>query len=313
VGIVGARRRRQGLGPFVARDLVAAGAEVPCFVATSEASREAALPELRAHAGLSPRGYLDLDEMLAAERLDAVAILSPAEHHARHLERCAAAGVHVLCEKPFVWEVEDPRGRTAALLADFAARRRLVWENCQWPWTLPAFEQLHPGGLDAPPRHFAMELEPISRGIRMLGDALPHPLSLLQRLCPGEAPRARAARFESGGPDCTTLRFDYETDEWRCAVEVRLQRRGTGLRHAAYALDGRRARRVVSPEGYRLSFADSDRSVPIADPLTGLVADFVEALRTADAGPGGAPDRAREIQERMDLLVSLTNAYEELP
>jgi predicted dehydrogenase len=315
VGLVGARRRRQGLGPFVARDLVAAGAEVACFVATSEASREAALPDLRSFAGLSPRGYLDLREMLAAESLDALAILSPPECHAGHLELAAEAGVHVLCEKPFVWEVDDPRSRTATLLEAFAERRRIVWENCQWPYTLAGFEALHPGGLATPPRRFEMELEPISRGLRMLGDALPHPISLLQRLCPGTAPRAEGVRVEREGPGAglTTIRFDYETDSWGCQVQVRLRRRESGLRAAAYAIDGRRARRVVSPDGYRLSFADSDRSVPIADPLSELVADFVEALRASGSGQGSAPPQAREIQERMDLLVALTTAYEESP
>lgn len=317
VGLVGARRRRQGLGPFVARDLVAAGAEVPCFVATSEATREAALPELRAFAGIAPRGYLDLAEMLAREPLDALAILSPPEHHAGHLALALDAGVHVLCEKPFVWDVPDPGARTAELLAAFAARECIVWENCQWPLTLASFETLHPGGLDRPPRRFEMELEPISSGLRMLADALPHPLSLLQRLVPGRAPRVGKLEVlhEAVDPDLTTLRFDYETDAWSCAVAVRLRRRESGLRHAAYALDGRRARRVVSPEGYRLSFADADRSVPIADPLTRLVADFVQALRGAGSGPGAgdAPRVARDIQERMDLLVALAAAYEKSP
>ena len=40
VGIIGARRRRQGLGPFVARDLRAAGAEIPCFLATRAETRD---------------------------------------------------------------------------------------------------------------------------------------------------------------------------------------------------------------------------------------------------------------------------------
>ena len=51
VGLIGARRRRQGLGPFVARDLVAAGASVPCFLGTSEETLEAARRELEERAG----------------------------------------------------------------------------------------------------------------------------------------------------------------------------------------------------------------------------------------------------------------------
>ena len=74
---------------------------------------------MQGRARIEPRGYLDLASMLAEERLDAVAILSPAEHHAEHLAQAAAAGVHVLCEKPFVWGVTDPAGRAGRLLLGF--------------------------------------------------------------------------------------------------------------------------------------------------------------------------------------------------
>lgn len=311
VGLVGARRRRQGLGPFVARDLVAAGAEVPCFVATSEATLRSALPALREYAGISPRGYLDLRAMLEAESLDALAILSPPEFHARHLEIAAEAGLHVLCEKPFVWDDPDPLGRCRALLEAFTSQRLLVWENCQWPYTLTGFEALHPGGLAHPPRHFEMELAPISSGRKMLGDALPHPISLLQTLCPGGSARAEAVQVhrETSDASALTLRFQYRTDAHSCEVEIRLERSEAPPRRAAYAIDGQRARRVVSPQGYQLSFADSDRSVPIADPLAQLVADFVAALRSA--GHDGAMARAHQIQERQHLLIALVNAYEE--
>ena len=58
---------RQGLGPFVARDLVAAGAEIPCFLVTRESSLTPALADLERHAGVSPRGYWDAERMLDAE------------------------------------------------------------------------------------------------------------------------------------------------------------------------------------------------------------------------------------------------------
>ncbi len=42
VGLIGARRKRQGLGPFVARDLRAAGVEVACLLGTSPETARAA-------------------------------------------------------------------------------------------------------------------------------------------------------------------------------------------------------------------------------------------------------------------------------
>lgn len=309
VGIVGARRRRQGLGPFVARDLVAAGAQVPCFLVTRPESVAPAQAALFEAARIEPRAYLDLAEMLARERLDALAILSPAEHHAEHLDAAAGAGLHVLCEKPFVWQVPDPAARARELLEAFGAKGLLVFENCQWPCTLPAFECLHPGALDAPPRRFEMELVPRSRGLQSLADALPHALSLLQALVPGEQVRVEGIGFSTRDPasDRLTVRFRYRTESHTCDAEVSLARGETLPRHAAYALDGRRARRVVTPPDYRLSFEDAGRSVPIADPLTQLVSEFVATVM--DAPRGTASPRARRIHQRMQLLAALAAAY----
>ena len=46
IAIVGARRVRQGLGPFVTRHLVSLGAEVPAFLGTSASTIDVAAREL---------------------------------------------------------------------------------------------------------------------------------------------------------------------------------------------------------------------------------------------------------------------------
>ena len=308
VAVIGARRVRQGLGPFVARDLRAAGAEVPCFLATRPESVEEAARGLRDIAGLDARGYVDLDELIAREAPDALAILSPAETHAEILEQAALAGLHVLCEKPFIWEGADAVARCREILAAFEGAERLVWENCQWPYALPAFEALHPGGLDEPPRRFEMELQPASRGRQSLADALPHPLSLLQALSPGE-PEIRDVWFStrSEQAESMSLGFLYGVDGHDVEVEVKLSSSGKTPRRAAFCIDGRGAERLVSGADYRLSLAAADRSVPLADPLTELVADFVDALRGASHATENP--RAREIAQRMQLLMDVVSAY----
>jgi predicted dehydrogenase len=309
VGIVGARRVRQGLGPFVARDLVAAGAEVPCFSVTSERSIGPALVEIERFAGVSPRGYVDVDRMLEEESIDALAILSPSETHAEHLWRAARRGLAVLCEKPLVWGTPDLATAASEIAAAFAERDLLLYENCQWPCALPAFERLHPGALAAPPRRFSMELQPASHGLGALGDSLPHPLSLLQVLVPGDAPAVEEFRAEPHpGPDPRlTLQFRYRSGGRSCDVVVVLWYSDLVPRRAALAIDGRSASRVVIPKTYQLSFAASGRTVPIDDPLSILVADFVARLRASDEADRRS--RARDIDQRMRLLAELAGAY----
>ncbi len=306
---MGAGRRRQGLGPFVARDLVAAGAEIPGFVVTSAESRDAVTRAWAADFGIESRGHLDLASLLRAGRLDAIAILSPAETHERHLEAALEAGLHVLCEKPFVWGRPElgPTARRLALAFD--ARGLLLWENCQWPYALPAFERLHPGALSGAPRRLAMRLQPASRGAQMLGDSVPHLLSLIQALLPGGAGRIERLRFTGVGPDSDRLDlgFRWHSGDRELEVEIELRRSDRHPRQACLEIDGRRAERLVAADGYRLSFAADGRTVPLPDPLTLLVADFVRALPAS--GERATASRSREIAERMELLERIVAGY----
>jgi predicted dehydrogenase len=310
VGLIGARRRRQGLGPFVARDLVAAGASVPCFLGTSEETLEAARRELEERAGVVARGYVDVDQMLAREALDAVAILSPAETHEVHLDSALAAGLHVLCEKPFVWGGRGLASRAADWTGRFSEAGLLIRENCQWPYTLPAFGELHPEALDESPTHFSMRLSPASSGVQMLGDSLPHALSLLQSLAPGDDASVESPRFSRASSSAASLRveFSYRTSGAAVAAEVDLIPSDAFPRPAGYGVNGRWAERKVDAADYSIAFAAGGREVPVQDPLGLRIEAFVrelESVRHAETGP-----QALEIVQRMELLESLVLAWE---
>lgn len=304
VGIIGARRKHQGLGPFVARHLAAAGASVPCFAGTSEASVAEAQRELARELGAAPAGYTDVRRMLAEQRLDALAVLTPVEHHAEGLELALEHGLATLCEKPLVWGDARALARGRALVGAFSARGVLLVENCQWPYTLRCFEALHPGALARPPRRFEMHLSPASSGERMLVDALPHFLSLLQAL--GREPAAELAdvRFSTRAPDASALELALAWKTRSAAIEARFALRSSERlpRAAGYAIDGLRAERHVSLPDYAQRFADGEREVPLADPLALLVADFAAALRGGRADPG-EPARIAFRLEALDRIV----------
>ncbi|NQZ96379.1 MAG: Gfo/Idh/MocA family oxidoreductase [Myxococcales bacterium] len=308
VGVIGARRRRQGLGPFVVRDLIAAGAEVPCFVGTSAETLKETASALAVDSGVDARGYLDLHDMLGAERLDALAVLSPAETHEVYLDAASRAGLHVLCEKPFLWKSCVPAERGRAILDRFAAAKRVVVENCPWPWTLPAWASLHPRRRSAAPSTFEMFLEPADSGLQMLGDSLPHALSLLQALIPGNAPRLDRVRYEGDpwdGPIVAAFRFRSGGHATRCRVV--LSPSAARPRRAGFVTDGQRAERRVVPGSYEITFSDGDRSVPVPDPMPRLVADFVSRVRRSTVERERA-ERAR-IGDRLRLLDNLVRHY----
>ncbi|MEE9281455.1 MAG: Gfo/Idh/MocA family oxidoreductase [Myxococcota bacterium] len=307
VGLIGARRKRQGLGPFVARDLRAAGAEVSCVLGTRGDTAEAAVRQLAEACGVEARGYTDLEQMLRAERLDAIAILSPSETHEAYLERALLAGLHVLCEKPLVWGGTALARRASSFVERYAERGLLLWENCQWPYTLPAFRELHPGAPTGAPERFAMRLSPNSTDLQALGDAMPHPLSLLQAIVAAGPGRIGTPSFEA---DDARLRvsFEYAAGDAHVAVEVELVRAHEVPRVAAYALDGCWVHRRVRLPDYEICFGCDDRLTGPLDPLSELIRAFVGELETL--GSGSAP-RSSALADRLEMLETLVLAFAE--
>ena len=61
-----------------------------------------------------PAAYEDLAEMLKAEKLDAVSVVTPDSAHCGPVLQCIADGLHVMCEKPLADNIADAKRMAAA-------------------------------------------------------------------------------------------------------------------------------------------------------------------------------------------------------
>ena len=74
------------------------------------------IAKVRALQGHTPKGYADIDEMLATEKgLDAVIVATPDFWHSPHTVKCLEAGLHVYCEKMMSNTIEGARSMVAAM------------------------------------------------------------------------------------------------------------------------------------------------------------------------------------------------------
>ena len=136
--IVGARRRKQGLGEFIAQYFHEQGAEICGIVGTSSASVEEAAHHLQQQYGITTRGFTELADAIEQANPTVVVIASPNGVHRQHLEVVASAGISCLCEKPLYWN----EGKTfepdevESLVERFCGEGQLLQLVTQWPETL---------------------------------------------------------------------------------------------------------------------------------------------------------------------------------
>ena len=332
IALIGARRARQGLGPFVARFLQAAGAEVCAHVGWRPETLSTTSDALQAVLDHPCPGYLDLAELHRDLGVHGVAILCPPEYHGAYLDQAAALGLHVLCEKPFTLE-RGPQGidlqsGVAERLHAFHTRGLWVEENCQWPHVLPSLRRLaRLVGVDpkASVHRFAMGLSPSASGVTMGIDSLSHPLSVLQALRPGPqtvqdvSVQARPGtsdtshgfeiRFRFGSPapypsqSSTSGNAPLSPIECRVVLEDSPQR----PRPAWIQINDLRADRVVRAEDYAIFLQAGPSQVSVPDPLEAHLQGFVERLGQVLAGAPVSPSEA--ILHRAQWMQQLIQAF----
>lgn len=82
----------------------------------SNYNRQRGMGQVRAHQGDAPKGYMDIDEMLATEKgLDAAVVATPDFWHSPHTVKCLEAGLNVYCEKMMSNTIDGARAMVKAM------------------------------------------------------------------------------------------------------------------------------------------------------------------------------------------------------
>jgi len=281
VGVVGAARTRQGLGPFLARWFERGGARVLGVSGRDAARARAAASALAGQLGHDVGAYPDA-RALAAD-VDLLVVACPVEGHLAGLDAALAAGVACLCEKPLVsWQQV---GLGLERVAAFRRRGLLLAENCQWPYALTVVDALQPELRAAPLRSLEMRLSPAEQGPAMVEDSLSHVLSLLQALAPlpADAAVCDVTQTDGGvGAAQNVVRFRVLGGAAPIEVGLHLRVCREQPRPAWFAVDGARFERRIDAD-YAISFrADDGRVAKVQDPLASLVYGLLDDLSRND-------------------------------
>ncbi len=274
IGIIGARKSRNGIGEYIGKFFHQHGAHVVCVLGTTIETAAEASEALKRY-GISARQYGNFADMAAEEDLDAVVIASPPQTHLPYLKACIDNGLSVFCEKPFLDPGSEETGDTLTELFRLSRQKEAVIAmNSQWPFCLPSYEQLC-GRIDrAGAGRFSMRLSPLCTGADMIPDSVPHCLSLLySALGKGEI----AEILFDEGPGRMDIRFAYVSRNLPCEVSLSLVQERTQPRTMSFGFNDRIAERIIDTATYGIRLSSGGNEMPVPDPLELSVRDFIDA------------------------------------
>jgi len=188
VAIIGA----SGIGKNHAAWFAKNDAEVCAFAGSSTESLQATRGVLQSKLGYAPRGYVEISELLETEKPGAVCVASPPHWHFQHAKLCLENGVHVLCEKPLVYDSKLASEQLISQSRELCelAKARGVLLATQMQYSFLAEKIYEMVNVSAEKINtFAMEME--TKNLPSGGshetiwiELASHPLSVLQKLFP---------------------------------------------------------------------------------------------------------------------------------
>jgi predicted dehydrogenase len=276
VSIIGAGRKRNGIGEYIGKYFHKNGAKVISVLGTTEESSHKASVALRRY-GIEANPSTDFYEMVEGERPDAVVIASPSSTHYGYMVNCVDLGFHIFCEKPFVQPgIDDPKSKVEGILEKAREKELTVAMNSQWPFAIKYYKKICGEVEIKKSSRFFILMSPFCSGKEMISEAVPHALSLLYVLLGrGEI---LDLEVESVKQEEMIIRFKYLSGARDCAVLIKLVRREQQPRDFQFGWNGKIVRRSLNLKNYDIYLSYGNKKLKIADPLELSVRDFIEAV-----------------------------------
>ena len=305
ISIIGAGRTRNGIGEYIGKYFHKHGGRVTSVLGTTDKTSLQASLALRKY-GIEAHPYIDFNEMVKIEKPDAAVIASPSSTHYEYLLKCIDSGLHIFCEKPFIWNDDmDPRKMVEEISGKAFEKKLTIAMNSQWPFSIDLYEAICGKIVIQKSNTFFIGMSPPVPGRDMIRESVPHALSLLYCLLGiGEIDDLN---FETNGEREISIRFGYQSETQACDVFIQLRFLETPPRPFSFGLNDRIVFRSLDLENYEIFFNYGGKKMKIIDPLELSVKNFMEAVEKGEEPFIGT----LHILHNMSLLKEIEDRYNE--
>jgi len=264
------------IGKFHVREFKNAGCEVVAILGSSAKSVEKTAEELYNMFCVEVKQYHNLTRLLKNEKPDVVSICTPSEMHSKQIKQCLEYDLHILCEKPLVFDSKYKNYKIAQdLIKTSKKRKKVLTVNTQWPSVLDKLNLKY-----KKINSFTMYMEPPGFGeTTIISESVPHMNSMLIKLT--NSREATDFRFYKSEEDLK-IKFNYKNNNNICKVIYYIKPKQERPRKINFSINGQEYRREVTREN-RHFIVSKNMKLEIEDPLKVSIRKFIEAIH------GGEP------------------------
>lgn len=274
IAILGA----SGIGKYHAREYKNANCEVVAILGSSREKAIHTANVLKQEFGIFASPYYKLESMLKSEKIDAVSICTPPELHSRQVRQCLEHGLHILCEKPFIYNHSKsyPEAKNLCYLAK--SKGKILTINTQWPSVFSKIKNYY--GKEKIKR-FSMSMEPfgIARE-NLVIECIPHFNSMLLKLFKKIKPEN--INFSSG-EDYERIMFNHLNNKKKCKIEYLFKKRDIKPSKISFSINNHNFYREIRGNNKQYLVYNGKESFEIDDPLRISINKFIGAVK------GGKP------------------------
>lgn len=292
VSIVGARRIREGTGPFLAKFFFDSGCNVTSILGKSLTTSNIAKKELFDKFGLQVNNYTKIEDLLKSENPDIVVIASPKETHYNFIKKSLENHSNVFCEKPLIWQKQKINYsnyiKKVKSLIDLSNKNKCLLQlTNQWPYTIQSFCNIF--NLDKIKNinieTFSMELtiaKKLENQLRnTLVECLPHHISMVEKLCGyGEFEKIKFYHSDKFEKKHIIISSYFKSKKGVIKNKLIINFSNKKPRPASYTINEKKVIRLISlVDNYQIYFKKNKDLYKIIDPMKLSVQNFLNNIK----------------------------------
>lgn len=288
VSIIGARRVKEGTGPFIAKFFIEEGCKITSVLGTHRKSLNQVQKEFYEKYRIQINTYRNIEKLMKLENPNIVVITSPKETHFFYIKKLLKYKCNIFCEKPLIWNCENSFNKKLLTKLKFIEdilhkKNSLLQLTNQWPYSINSFCRIYniKSIKNIKIKRFKMTLTSAEEKKDTLAETLPHPISMVELVFGyGEFEDIKFKKINTKSRKSLRIESNFISKKGNLKTTFVINFSSQTPRPASYSINQMAVHRFVDiKNNYQMYFKSNKQKYIIKDPMRQSVSNFINKIK----------------------------------